>query len=305
LISDALAPPASGNIQVMGDLKTSRWTRYGKDRIYVSTADGLRVGWLDLLTGSMTIEKPDLASEFHAALASVDKASSSHVVDGARGEAPVSQAAAWTDLALNRPGAGVRQRADEELAAMNEKSRIGTFLKRVLDEKTDERAWRVGARGEENVGRKLDKLHEHGCYVLHSIPVGDRGSDIDHLVIGRGGVYTVNSKRHPNKHIVATRTAVRVDGHNNHVVEKSEHEGERVKKLLTARVGFEVPVRPVLVFLTFTAVTQLVVKDQPEVVAVLPVERVPGWFKKVPERLTREQIDAVYEMARRSTTWVK
>ncbi len=34
----------------MTELKVRRWRRYGKDRLYVHGADGVRVGWVDLPT---------------------------------------------------------------------------------------------------------------------------------------------------------------------------------------------------------------------------------------------------------------
>jgi hypothetical protein len=92
----------------------------------------------------------------------------------------------WFDLAANVPGQAVRALAESELAAMRERSRLGTAIARVFDMKTDERAWRVGADGEETVGARLDKLGKYGWHVLHSVPVGTRGSDIDHVVIGPG-----------------------------------------------------------------------------------------------------------------------
>ena len=69
---------------------------------------------------------------------------------------------------------------------MKERSTVGTIIARTFDKKTDERAWRVGAGGEETVGGRLEKLAKHGWHVLHAVPVGDRGSDIDHVVIGPG-----------------------------------------------------------------------------------------------------------------------
>lgn len=35
-------------------LTVQRWTRFGEDRLYVTTEDGQRVGWLDLGTGQPT-----------------------------------------------------------------------------------------------------------------------------------------------------------------------------------------------------------------------------------------------------------
>jgi len=69
---------------------------------------------------------------------------------------------------------------------MRGRTRVGAFLARALDLKTDEQAWRVGANGEETVGGRLQKLRGHGWYVLHAVSVGKRGSEIDHLLIGPG-----------------------------------------------------------------------------------------------------------------------
>jgi len=39
-----------------GALFVKRWTRYGKDRLYVQTTAGEKVGWLDLATGATTLD---------------------------------------------------------------------------------------------------------------------------------------------------------------------------------------------------------------------------------------------------------
>ena len=58
------------------------------------------------------------------------------------------------DLAANRPGAAARAKALEVRRAAPVRSRVA----RVMGVHTDERAWRVGADGEEEVGRRLAKL---------------------------------------------------------------------------------------------------------------------------------------------------
>ena len=45
---------------------------------------------------------------------------------------------------------------------MTSRSRIMTALVRALDINSDERSWRVGAKGEESIGSRLDKLTDHG-----------------------------------------------------------------------------------------------------------------------------------------------
>ena len=209
----------------------------------------------------------------------------------------------WQDLALNVPGQAARAQAEAELAEMRDHSRVGTFLARAFDVKTDERAWRVGASGEETVGAKLDKLTKHGLHVLHAVPVGDRGSDIDHVVIGPGGVWTLNTKTHPGKSVWVGRNSVRVDGHRQPYLRNSRFEAERATRLLSNACGFPVFVKAVLVFLTGTLIPDVTVKEYPDDVAVLDRMDIPGAFRRAKRRLTDDQVAAVYEQARRSTTW--
>jgi hypothetical protein len=193
-----------------------RWTRYGKDRVYVTAADGTKVGWLDLLTGDEHVEDPSQIDGFRATMAqyrtttpqsdtptspTMQVPTAAPPVESPTPATPPPAAAppervvpAWEDLAARVPGQGVRANAEAELAAMKQRSRVGTFLARTFDVHTDERAWRVGAEGEENVGAKLAKLEQRGWHVLHSIPVRESGTDIDHLLIGPGGVYTIKPR---------------------------------------------------------------------------------------------------------------
>ena len=53
--------------------------------------------------------------------------------------------------------------------------------------------WRQGAAGEESVGAALDGLQPEWC-VVHDYSTG-RGN-IDHIVIGPGGLFTVETKSH-------------------------------------------------------------------------------------------------------------
>lgn len=301
----------------MMHLVAKRWTRYGKDRVYVSTAAGERVGYLDLLDGSRHLDLLDHEAAFLAALqpfltgpsagtCTPDKHPGSQTVHAAKviqKGGPAVAAAEWLDLAQNRPGQHVRAEAEAQLADSRERSRIGTFFARAFDAKTDERAYRVGAKGEEAVGPRLEKLVGHGWQVLHSIPVGKGNSDIDHLLIGPGGVYTINTKNHPMKQVWVGQHVIRVGGHNTRYVPVARYEAERAQKLLSASAGFDVPTRAALVILTGTVIPQITIKQMPDDVLVLDRMDVPRVFKRAPQRLTGAQVEAVYDFARRSTTW--
>lgn len=54
-------------------------------------------------------------------------------------------------------------------------------------------AFRIGAEGEERVGRALNRFRDQGWIVLHDIPLRE-GGNIDHLVISPGGIHVVETK---------------------------------------------------------------------------------------------------------------
>jgi hypothetical protein len=58
------------------------------------------------------------------------------------------------------------------------------------------RAWRRGARGERRTARLLAPLERRGWAVLHDLAIPGSPANIDHLVIGPGGVLVVDSKRY-------------------------------------------------------------------------------------------------------------
>ena len=55
-------------------------------------------------------------------------------------------------------------------------------------------AWRVGAEGERKTGRRLAELESAGFVVLHDRLAPGYGGNIDQLVIGRSGVWVVETK---------------------------------------------------------------------------------------------------------------
>src|SRR4051794_36836364 len=50
--------------------------------------------------------------------------------------------------------------------------------------------WKSGAAGEEKVGRELESLRGEGWLVVHDL-AKTTGGNVDHLVAGPGGVFTV------------------------------------------------------------------------------------------------------------------
>jgi hypothetical protein len=57
-------------------------------------------------------------------------------------------------------------------------------------------AWRRGAEGERRTARLLGPLERQGWAVLHDLAVPRSQANIDHLVIGPGGVFVIDSKQY-------------------------------------------------------------------------------------------------------------
>ena len=204
----------------------------------------------------------------------------------------------WVDLATNGAGAEARDRA----LAARDAAPVKTVFARVLGVHTNERAWRIGADGEEKVAAQLAKVAKKDprWRFLHAVPVGTRGSDIDHIIIGPGGVFTANAKHHPGAKIWVGGSTFMVNGVKQPYIRNARHEAQRAAGLLSDACGFPVFVEGLIV--TVNA-SDIVVKAQPEGVFVTPRMQVAKWLLRHGEVLTPETIDAIYEVARRSTTW--
>jgi hypothetical protein len=57
-------------------------------------------------------------------------------------------------------------------------------------------AWRRGAAGEQRTARLLGPLERQGWVVLHDLALPGSRANLDHLVIGPGGVFVVDSKQY-------------------------------------------------------------------------------------------------------------
>ncbi|NNN10230.1 MAG: NERD domain-containing protein [Acidimicrobiaceae bacterium] len=199
------------------------------------------------------------------------------------------------DLVLNRPGASLREKSLEIKRAHP----TLVFILRVLGVHSDERAWRRGAEGEEEVAFQLRKLGD-GWRVIHSVPVGANDTDIDHVVIGPPGVFTLNAKNHLGGRVVVNAKAVYVNGTYQPYIAKSRAEGKRAAKLLTAAYGRDVAVSPVIVIMA----SDLRINGSPDGVNVIGRRHIAKWLAAQPPTHTRDAVDAIYAVARRRSTWV-
>jgi len=159
------------------------------------------------------------------------------------------------------------------------------------------------ARAVASVRARLSALEANGVHVLHSISVGSAACEIDHLLIGPAGVYAITAQRLPGRHIAVSGYTMAIDdSHVPHLL-NAKFEAERAASLLGAQVGFDVPVRGCVVALTGAFAPHVTYEARPIGVSLLAKRDIPRWFLRQPAILTNDQVEALVDAARRSTTW--
>ena len=159
--------------------------------------------------------------------------------------------------------------------------------------------WRRGAIGEQEVGRRLDRLPRRDWAVVHDLTIGSGGANLDHLVIGPPRAFTVNTK-HLSGNVVVYKRMVLVSGRKTAYLPKAVEEASRVRRRLGEATGIDGLVWPVLVFHG----CKVTVKELPDDVAILQSSMVPTWFAQQRTRvLSRTGITTLETAARSSTTW--
>jgi hypothetical protein len=196
-------------------------------------------------------------------------------------------------LAGRAAGQSAQQRAD----ALRAEAPVRTLLNRIFGVHSDQAAWARGARGESVVGRQLARLPT-GWWVLNDVPVGHRGANIDHVVIGPGGVFTLNTKNLSGKAWVASR-AFMVNGKHTDYLRKARSEAERASRLLSSAVGSSARAHAVLVVMA----PRLTVKELPEDVGIVSASKVVAWLTAQPTRLSPDQVVTIMVAADAPATW--
>jgi hypothetical protein len=157
----------------------------------------------------------------------------------------------------------------------------------------DTRAWRRGAAGERRTARLLAPLERRGWAVLHDLAIPGSAANIDHLVIGPGGVLVIDSKQY--------RGRLRLDSygmvwHGRHLLVSALR-----KVLWAADQADEVLGIPDVQVAAIVAVHGASVPRgclQADYVTIVPARRVPGLLQALPPLLGPERVAWLADRAR-------
>jgi hypothetical protein len=159
--------------------------------------------------------------------------------------------------------------------------------------------WYVGAKGERVVGSILETLPPEWT-VFHALPVGAQGADIDHLVVGPGGVFTINTKHHAGKNVWVGKKTMTVSGQKVQHIRNAEFEAARVTQLVRERMPLLTPVQPVVALVD---PKQLTIREKPEQVKVLDARELRNWLIKLHPVLTEWELMELDSIIDSPETW--
>jgi len=201
-------------------------------------------------------------------------------------------------LKARRPAYSVMQeclRVQAEAPALTRRQRL--FGHTPLS--ADAQSWYQGALGEIEVARVLAELGPEWT-VLHSVPVGSGESDIDHVVIGPTGVFTVNTKHHAGKKVWVGGGTFMVDGHRTTHSRNSAYEATRASRLLSTAADLEVAVTPVIVLV---GTASLIVGKKAPTVPVVVAAHLRKWLMNGPRVHSPEALAYLAMVAEERGTW--
>lgn len=149
------------------------------------------------------------------------------------------------------------------------------------------KALRQGAEGEKAVGQFLDRMREHEYQVFHDI-IGP-GFNVDHVLIGRAGIFTIETKTWSKPANGDARIAFRAgkllaagNEPERDPITQARAQAQWIANLLKESTGKSLRALPVVVFPGWFVEQS---KDRPDDVWVLEPKALPAFIGNEPTRL--------------------
>ncbi len=148
---------------------------------------------------------------------------------------------------------------------------------------SETKSWYQGYLGEQVTAEVLKPLTNKGWKIYHSVPVGKKGSDIDHIVVSpENNIFTLNSKHHQGGRIWISEKQIRVNGQPQPYIRNSLYEAERIRNKIPNIVT------PVLVFVNATVLDIKPGANKNGIVITVPANLIKT-LVKFNEQLVREE----------------
>lgn len=205
---------------------------------------------------------------------------------------------AGRSIRMRVPGQSLLGEVVRIQSATPERSRLARILG-ASPLTAENRSWYRGALGELIVGEVLEHLGPEWD-VLHAVPAGSNSADIDHVVIGPAGVFTINTKNHSEQDVWVAGSTFMVEGQRQPHIPNAQFEAERAAQLLTDAYGKPVIVTPVLVVVD---PKKLTIRSAADGVEVVTSRQLARWFTRQPKRLSGDEVASISDVADLASTW--
>jgi hypothetical protein len=147
-----------------------------------------------------------------------------------------------------------RRRAGREARVRRRHPHVGRLLLAISGPPRHETAWEIGSRGEEQVGRSLDRRTAKGpAIVLHDRRMPASYANIDHLAVAPRGVFVIDAKAIKGKVRIARplfgKPRLTIAGRNRtKLIDGLDRQVDAVRRALARHGHDEVPVLGILCF---------------------------------------------------------
>ena len=282
-------------------LVVQRWQRNGQHRLYVKDTDTrAQLGYYDVRTGRLSVK---------------DDARSYEIVSVLRPYLSGSVPEGIAHLMPQYPAT-----PEEILAETEAYETFSASAPRPRPRGVHRPSWPRGTKGERVVGRRLARLGRDGWDVLRAVPE-QGGDEIEHLVVGPPGVFTVSTLHHRGARIRVGGQVVWVDDAIREYLRNARIEAARVSRRLSEALGAgvganggvsgtapgaapsqepTVRVRPVLAFVGAAAIDT---HDGHPDVLIVAGERLDAELRECRGELSLPERDRIVAAAHRAGLW--
>ena len=154
----------------------------------------------------------------------------------------------------------------------------------------NELSWLRAAQGEMIVGDILARL-PNGYSVYHSLPIRNTAIWVDHLVLGPGGIFSINSKPR----------SIPIGDHAVPYLRDAQFESAQITALLAAAMPATTVVQPVIVLVN---PHKILLARKPDAVTVIDSPRLRRWLVGRRQVFSPQQQAALAAIIDDPTTWL-
>ncbi|MDJ0348156.1 nuclease-related domain-containing protein [Cryobacterium sp. PH29-G1] len=200
------------------------------------------------------------------------------------------------------PGRFAGQSVIEELLRQHEDGPQQSRLARALGASpldANELGWLRAAQAEIVVGDILARLPD-GYSVYHSLPIRNTAFWVDHLVVGPGGIFAINSKTHWDRDLAGSLRSIPIGDHAMPYLRDARFESAQITALLAAGMPEASVVQPMIVLVN---PHKILLARKPDNVTVIDSTRLRRWLVARPAVFTALQQAALTAVVDDPAIW--